>query len=119
MTDQGDKREPIFGKNALYGGLAVLIMLGGPYFAFWGYQTFFGPAQFCRTLAPEVVKMAKEYDKTGEMLLVDIVEIKEHSKNGYILECSGLGIFSNTMKLGVNFRQNEEYGKLWLSYEQS
>lgn len=116
MNNGNRKREPILGSHAVKGGGAILIVGGVLFLLQSGMNFMTGPAQSCHSLAPEVLKMAKENDKLGEARLIDIVEISAKEKDGYKLECAGLGIFSNTTKHAITFRQTEEYGKLWISY---
>ena len=75
-------------------------------------------AHSCEDLVPQVVRISKDNGTSrGNALVIDVVEVKEHSKNNGALECSGLGILSSGMKQTIQFRQYSEYDKWWVKYE--
>ncbi|MCF7646905.1 hypothetical protein KQ944_18075 [Bacillus subtilis] len=72
----------------------------------------------CNELVNPIVQLSKDNAPTqGNALIIDVVEVKEHSNNEGALECSGLGILSNGLKQQIRFRQYQEYEKWWIKYE--
>lgn len=72
----------------------------------------------CNELVAPIVQLSKDNAPTqGNALIIDVVEVKEHSNNEGALECSGLGILSNGLKQQIRFRQYQEYEKWWIKYE--
>ncbi|WP_221724803.1 hypothetical protein, partial [Ochrobactrum sp. SFR4] len=64
----------------------------------------------CDELVFPIVQLSKDNAPTqGNALIIDVVEVKEHSNNNGALECSGLGILSNGLKQQIRFRQHQEY----------
>lgn len=71
----------------------------------------------CRGLVGDITKASEKDSATTGVRLLDIVEIKDGAKTDKLLECSGLGIWSDSSKVPIRYKHYEEYGKWWVSYE--
>lgn len=95
--------------------LAVGLIVGAVYLIEWYTNEF---ATSCEALVPQVVQISKDNGTAqGNALVLDVVEVSEHSNKNGSLECSGLAILSNNLKQEIKFQQYQEYDKWWVNFE--
>ena len=116
MVETNAENSSVAKPNKLARGLLIAAVIFGGVFVYNLMTNEF--AYSCEDLVPQVVRISKENGTSrGNALVIDVVEVKEHSKNVGALECSGLGILSSGMKQTIQFRQYSEYDKWWVKYE--
>lgn len=103
-------------KRNWYITLLIPVLVFGAIYLFETLTNDF--ASSCKELVPSIVKISKDNGTAqGNALVIDVVEVSEHSNKNGLLECSGLAILSNSLKQEIRFNQYQEYDKWWVNYE--